>query len=47
MDDVGKREYGLSVYEPGSRLEPMGFVLTIRTSNGLEGHYKGQIRATI
>jgi L-alanine-DL-glutamate epimerase-like enolase superfamily enzyme len=29
------------VYEPGSTLEPPGFVLTVRTRDGLEGHYRG------
>ncbi|MFB6304412.1 MAG: enolase C-terminal domain-like protein [Haloferacaceae archaeon] len=29
------------VYEPGATLEPPGFVLTIRTADGTEGHYRG------
>ncbi len=29
------------VYEPGGVLEPPGFVLTLRTADGTEGHYRG------
>jgi hypothetical protein len=29
------------VYDPDSTLEPPGFVLTIRTAGGTEGHYFG------
>jgi len=29
------------VYDPDSTLEPPGFVLTIRTADGTEGHYRG------
>ena len=29
------------VYDPGETYEPPGFVLTIRTDTGLEGHYRG------
>jgi len=40
LDDVGTHR-GHVVYEPGSTLEPHGFVLTIRTDTGVEGHYRG------
>lgn len=40
LDDVGTSN-SHQIYEPGSTLEPPGFVLTIRTDNGLEGHYRG------
>ena len=29
------------VYDPDSTLEPPGFVLTVRTADGTEGHYRG------
>jgi len=29
------------VYDPDAHLEPPGFVLTIRTADGTEGHYRG------
>lgn len=32
---------GHIVYEPGNTLKPPGFVLTIRTDEGIEGHYRG------
>ena len=40
LEDVGMRD-GRQGYVPGSTLEPPGFVLTIRTADGLEGHYRG------
>lgn len=40
LEDVGV-SHGHQVYEPGSRLEPTGIVLTIRAADGLEGHYRG------
>ena len=40
LDDVGT-DRGRQVYEPGSTAEPSGFVVTIRTADGLEGHYRG------
>ncbi|WP_254546868.1 enolase C-terminal domain-like protein [Halomarina pelagica] len=40
LDDVGTR-HGHQGYAPGETLEPPGFVLTIRTADGLEGHYRG------
>lgn len=40
LDDVGTA-HGHQVYDPGSILEQPGFVLTVRTSTGLEGHYRG------
>ncbi|MFA9518030.1 enolase C-terminal domain-like protein [Halopenitus sp. H-Gu1] len=40
LDDVGMR-HGHQAYDPGSVLEPPGFVLTVRTADGLEGHYRG------
>lgn len=40
LEDVGTHD-GHQVYEPGAVTEPPGFVLTIRTANGLEGHYRG------
>ena len=40
LEDVGS-SHGHQVYEPGSTLAQPGFVLTIRTADGLEGHYRG------
>lgn len=40
LEDVGTHR-GHMVYEPGSILEPPGFVLTIRSNTGVEGHYRG------
>jgi L-alanine-DL-glutamate epimerase-like enolase superfamily enzyme len=40
LEDVGA-DRGRQVYQPGSVVEPPGFVLTIRTNDGLEGHYRG------
>nr|WP_246310228.1 enolase C-terminal domain-like protein [Halobaculum halophilum] len=40
LDDVGM-SHGHQGYDPGNVLEPPGFVLTIRTADGLEGHYRG------
>jgi len=40
LPDVGTRN-GNWVYDPGSTLEPPGFVLTVRTADGVEGHYRG------
>ena len=40
LEDVGS-DRGSQVYEPGHTLEPPGFVLTIRTADGTEGHYRG------
>jgi L-alanine-DL-glutamate epimerase-like enolase superfamily enzyme len=40
LPDVGTRN-GNWVYDPGSTLEPPGFVLTVRTADGTEGHYRG------
>jgi L-alanine-DL-glutamate epimerase-like enolase superfamily enzyme len=40
LEDVGS-DRGSQVYEPGSTLEPPGFVLTIRTEDGTEGQYRG------
>ena len=40
LPDVGTHG-GHQVYEPGSTFEPPGFVLTVRTRDGLEGHYRG------
>jgi L-alanine-DL-glutamate epimerase-like enolase superfamily enzyme len=40
LEDVGT-DRGRQVYEPGTIAEPPGFVLTIRTTDGEEGHYRG------
>jgi L-alanine-DL-glutamate epimerase-like enolase superfamily enzyme len=40
LEDVGTHE-GHQVYDPGSTVEPPGFVLTIRADDGTEGHYRG------
>lgn len=40
LADVGVA-HGHQVYEPGGQLDQPGFVLTIRTADGLEGHYRG------
>ncbi len=40
LTDVGTHD-GHQRYEPGSVAEPPGFILTIRTADGLEGHYRG------
>lgn len=40
LDDVGTAD-GHQSYDPGSLSEPPGFILTIRTTDGLEGHYRG------
>lgn len=40
LEDVGTHN-GHQVYDPGSVTEPPGFVLTLRTADGLEGHYRG------
>lgn len=40
LDDVGT-DRGRQVYDPGSAVEPPGFVLTIRTADGTEGNYRG------
>lgn len=40
IEDVGTVS-GNWVYNPESTLEPPGFILTIRTADGTEGHYRG------
>jgi L-alanine-DL-glutamate epimerase-like enolase superfamily enzyme len=40
LEDVGT-DRGRQVYDPGNAVEPPGFVLTIRTADGTEGHYRG------
>lgn len=40
LEDVGT-DRGRQVYEPDASVDPPGFVLTIRTADGLEGHYRG------
>jgi L-alanine-DL-glutamate epimerase-like enolase superfamily enzyme len=40
LEDVGVSG-GHQVYEPGNTLDQPGFVLTVRTADGLEGHYRG------
>lgn len=40
IEDVGTIG-GNWAYQPGNTTEPPGFVLTIRTANGAEGHYRG------
>ena len=40
VENVGTAN-GNWVYDPDSTLEPTGFVLTVRTADGTEGHYRG------
>ena len=40
LEDVGQ-SHGHQVYSPGDVVEPPGYVLTIRTRDGLEGQYRG------
>lgn len=40
LEDVGMRD-GHQAYKPGSILRPPGFILTIRTDEGIEGNYRG------
>jgi L-alanine-DL-glutamate epimerase-like enolase superfamily enzyme len=40
LEDVGT-DRGRQVYDPGNAVESPGFVLTIRTADGTEGHYRG------
>lgn len=40
LENVG-HSHGHQVYDPDSTLELPGFVLTIRTDEGVEGHYRG------
>jgi L-alanine-DL-glutamate epimerase-like enolase superfamily enzyme len=40
VENVGTAN-GNWIYDPDSTLEPRGFVLTIRTADGTEGHYRG------
>ncbi|MFB6170336.1 MAG: enolase C-terminal domain-like protein [Haloarculaceae archaeon] len=51
LEDVGTRN-GNWVYDPGHTAEPPGFVLTVRTTDGAEGHaraplFAGPMRAQI
>ena len=39
LEDVGSW-HGHQVYDPGTTIEPPGLVVTIRTTDGLEGHYR-------
>jgi len=43
IEDVGSRPDGELVYVPGGTVEPPGYVLTIRTDTGLEGHYRAHM----
>ncbi|MFB6146281.1 MAG: enolase C-terminal domain-like protein [Halobacteriaceae archaeon] len=43
LEDVGTRPDGELVYVPGSTVEPPGYVLTVRTDTGLEGHYRAHM----
>ena len=43
IEDVGQRDDGEAVYSPGSTMNSRMYVLTIRTSDGEEGHYRGQM----
>ena len=43
LEDVGQRPDGELVYVPGGTVEPPGYVLTIRTDTGLEGHYRAHM----
>lgn len=42
LADVGVA-HGHQVYDPGNTLRQPGFVLTVRTADGLEGHYRGMV----
>jgi len=42
LEDVGVAG-GHQVYDPGTTLDQPGFVLTVRTADGLEGHYRGLV----
>lgn len=42
LEDVGTHN-GNWVYDPGSVTEPPGFVLTIRTTDGTQGHVRGTL----
>jgi len=43
IEDVSPRPDGEIVYVPGGTIEPPGYVLTIRTDTGLEGHYRAHM----
>lgn len=40
VENIGTAN-GNWIYDPDSTLEPTGFVLTVRTADGTEGHYRG------
>jgi L-alanine-DL-glutamate epimerase-like enolase superfamily enzyme len=43
IEDVSPRPDGEIVYVPGGKVEPPGYVLTIRSDTGLEGHYRAHM----
>lgn len=43
MEDVSPRPGGEIVYVPGGKIEPPGYMVTIRTDTGLEGHYRAHM----
>jgi L-alanine-DL-glutamate epimerase-like enolase superfamily enzyme len=47
VEDVGPRPDGEMVYVPGNTMEPPGYVLTIRTDDGTEGHYRAHMWAPV
>lgn len=47
IENVGIREDGEAVYVPDSVSEPPGYILTIRTDDGVEGQYRGHMWAEV
>ena len=47
IEDVSTRPDGEVVYVPGGTVEPPGYVLTIRTDTGVEGHYRAHMWAKV
>jgi L-alanine-DL-glutamate epimerase-like enolase superfamily enzyme len=43
IEDVSPRPDGEIVYVPGGSIEPPGYVLTIRTDTGIQGHYRAHM----
>jgi L-alanine-DL-glutamate epimerase-like enolase superfamily enzyme len=47
IEDAAPRPDGEIVYVPGETLRPSGYVLTLRTDTGLEGHYRAHMWASV
>lgn len=47
IEDVSPRPDGEIVYVPGGTIEPSGYVLTIRSDTGIEGHYRAHMWAPV